>query len=114
MARCLVTGHEGYIGSHLYQKLQQLRNEVMEYAMKKRAEAEKTVTSSGMELNEFAEQLGKRLKQSLDEAQCYVGSNPVDGFTGQQGWGRVTAMLTLVEAKKEIKWEAWLTTCSIG
>jgi len=29
MARCLVTGHEGYIGSHLYQKLQQLGHEVM-------------------------------------------------------------------------------------
>ena len=25
MARCLVTGHKGYIGSHLYKKLKQLK-----------------------------------------------------------------------------------------
>ena len=29
MARCLVTGHKGYIGSHLYAKLQELGHEVM-------------------------------------------------------------------------------------
>jgi len=28
MARCLVTGHRGYIGSHLYKKLQELGHEV--------------------------------------------------------------------------------------
>jgi len=28
MAKCLVTGHEGYIGSHLYKKLQELGHEV--------------------------------------------------------------------------------------
>ena len=29
MAKCLVTGHKGYIGSHLYAKLQELGHEVM-------------------------------------------------------------------------------------
>ena len=29
MARCLVTGHKGYIGTHLYAKLQELGHEVM-------------------------------------------------------------------------------------
>lgn len=29
MARCLVTGHRGYIGSHLYRRLQDLGHEVM-------------------------------------------------------------------------------------
>ena len=28
MARCLVTGHRGYIGSHLFKKLQELGHEV--------------------------------------------------------------------------------------
>ena len=28
MARCLVTGHRGYIGMHLYKKLQELGHEV--------------------------------------------------------------------------------------
>ena len=28
MARCLVTGHRGYIGSRLYEKLQELGHEV--------------------------------------------------------------------------------------
>ena len=29
MARCMVTGHRGYIGSHLYEKLQELGHEVI-------------------------------------------------------------------------------------
>ena len=28
MARCLVTGHRGYIGSHLYKKLKEIGHEV--------------------------------------------------------------------------------------